>query len=138
MLLALELGKTRDHRKNVTSIIENLAHWKRMCTPHDDDEKWADVFRDTVFVDDVKDGNELHKIEARKSGMELFKKMAVYRKVPKSEVKKRNGKIISTRWVDTDEGHRAKANYRLRLLAREVKKDKRVRIFSRPPRRSRL
>ena len=83
MLLDLEVGKTRDHRENVTSIIENLADRKDMCTPHDDDEKWADMFRDTVSVDDVNGGNELGKhlvIEARKTEMEFFKKLEVYRK----------------------------------------------------------
>ena len=61
MLLDLEFGMTRDHRENATSIIEKLADQKDMPTPHDDDEKWADMFRDTVFVDDVDGGNELDK-----------------------------------------------------------------------------
>ena len=59
MLLDLEFGKTRDHRENVTSIIESLADRKDMCTSHSDDEKWAHMFRDTVFVDNVNGGNEL-------------------------------------------------------------------------------
>ena len=135
MLLDLEFGKTRDHRENVTSIIENLADRKVMCTPHDDDEKWADTFRDTVFVDDVTGGSELDKhlvIEAIPE-MEFFKKMAVHRKVPKSKVKKQGGNIISTRWIDTDKGHRVNANYRSRLVAREIKKDKRQDLFSATP-----
>ena len=106
------------------SIVEKLADRKDMCTPHDADEKWADMFRDTVFVDDVNGGNELDKplvIEARKTEMEFFKKMAVYRKVPRSEVKKQGDKIISTRWVDTDKGYR------------EIKKDKRQELFSATP-----
>ena len=72
MLLDLELGKTKDHHENVTSIVEKLV-----CSPHDDDEKWADMFRDTVFVDDVNGRDELDKhlvIEARKTEMEFFKK----------------------------------------------------------------
>ena len=77
MLLDLEFGQTRDHRENVASIIEKLADRKDMCALHDDDEKWADMFRDTVFVDDVKGGNELDKhlvIEARKTETEFLKK----------------------------------------------------------------
>ena len=104
MLLDLEFGKTKDHHENVTSIVEKLADRKDMCN----DEKWADMFRDTVFVDDVSGGNEMDKhlvIEARKTEMEFFEKMAVYRKDPRSEVKKQGGKIISTRWVDTDKGY---------------------------------
>ena len=75
MLLDLEFGKARDHRESVTSIIENLADLKDMCTPHDDDEKWADMCRDTVFVDDVNGGSELDKhlaIEARKTELEFL------------------------------------------------------------------
>ena len=49
MLLDSEFGKTRDHRENVTSIIEKLADPKGTCTLHDGDAKWADMFRDTVF-----------------------------------------------------------------------------------------
>ena len=91
MLLDLEFGKTKDHHLNVTSIVEKLADRKDMCTPHDDDAKWADMFRDTDIVDYVNGGDELDKhlvIEARKTEMEFFKKMAVHRKVPRSEVKK--------------------------------------------------
>ena len=76
MLLDLEFGKMKDHHEDVTSIVEKLADRKDMCTPHDD-EKWADMFRDTVFVGDVNGGNELDKhlvIEARKTEMEFFKK----------------------------------------------------------------
>ena len=132
----MEFGKTKDHHENVTSIIETLADWKDMCIPHDDDEKWADMFRDTVFVDDVNGGKELDKhlvIQARKTEMEFFKRMAVYRKVPKSEVKKQGGKIISARWVDKDKGYRGNANYLSRLVAMEIKKDKRQDLFSATP-----
>ena len=65
--------------------------------------------------------------------MEFFKKMAVYRKVPKSEVKRQGGKIISTLWIDTDKGYRGNPNYRSRLVAREIKKDKRQDLFSATP-----
>ena len=133
MLHDLEFGKTRDHRENVTTVVEKLADRKDMCTPHNNDEKWADMFRDTVFVDDVNGGNELDRnlvIEARKTEMEFFKKMAVYCKVPKSEIKRQGGKIISTRWIDTDKGSRGNPNCRSRLVAREIKKDKRQDLFS--------
>ena len=51
-------------------------------------------------------------IDARKTEVEFFKKTAVYCKVPRSEVKKQRGKIISTRWVDTNKGYRGNTNYR--------------------------
>ena len=56
-MLDWEFGKMTDHRENVTSIIENLADRMDMGTPHDDDEKWADMFRDTSLVD-VNGGDE--------------------------------------------------------------------------------
>ena len=65
MLLDLEFGKTRETDR------------KDVCTPHDDDEKWADMFGDSVIADDVNGGKELDKnlvIEARKTEMEFFKK----------------------------------------------------------------
>ena len=65
--------------------------------------------------------------------MEFFKKMAVYRKVPESEVKRQGGKVFSTRWIDTDKSYRGNPNYRSRLVAREIKKDKRQDLFSATP-----
>lgn len=59
--------------------------------------------------------------------------MGVYKKVLRSDVKKQGGKIISTKWVDPDKGFMGKANYRSRLVAREIKKDKRMDLFSATP-----
>ena len=121
MLLDLEFGKARDHLENVTSIIEKLADRKDMCTPHNDDEKFADMFRDTVFVDDVNGGNELDNnlvIEAGKT-------------------EKRQGG--SSR---RDGSTRKRATEGTRTIARGLSAGKSrrtsVRICSRPPHRSRL
>ena len=103
MLLDLEFDKTRDDRENVTSIIEKLSDRKEMCTRLDDDAKWAGMFRDTLFVDDVNGGNVLDKhlvIEARK----------------------RDG-VHQER--HTDKGHRWNADCRSRLVALKIKKDNR-------------
>ena len=116
-------------------VVEKLADRKDMCALHDNDAKWADMFRDTVFVDYV-NGGELDKhlvIEARKTEVEFFEKTAVYRKVPRSKVKKQRGKIISMRWVNTNNGYRGNANYRSRLVAREITKDQRQDLFSATP-----
>ena len=67
--MLMEFGKKRDHHENVTNVIEKLTDRKDTCTPHNN-EKWADMFRDTVFVDNASGGNELDKnlvIEARKT-----------------------------------------------------------------------
>ena len=62
--------------------------------------------------------------------MDFFKKMGVYKKVDRGEVKKNRGKIVSTKWVDTDKGH---GGYRSRLVGREIKRDKRQGLFSPTP-----
>ena len=59
--------------------------------------------------------------------MAFFRKMGVYAKVDRSEVKQRQGKIISTKWIDTNKGAKDSPNYRSRLVGREIKKDKIVR-----------
>jgi len=53
--------------------------------------------------------------------------MGVYTKVDRVEVKQRQGKIISTKWIDTNKGTKDSPNYRRRLVGREIKKDKIVR-----------
>ena len=98
------------------------------------------MMRDTVFVDDVNGGKKLDKhlvVVARKTEMEFFKNMAVYRKVPRSKVLKQGGKTISTRCVDTDKGYRGNATIARGLSPRKSRRTS-VRICSRPPRRSRL
>ena len=62
--------------------------------------------------------------------MDFFKKMGVYKKVDRGEVKKNKGKIVSTKWVDTDKGN---GGYRSRLVGREIKRDKRQDLFSPTP-----
>ena len=70
-------------------------------------------------------------LEARKLDMELFRKMGVYRKVHKSFAK--GTPLISTRWVDTNKGTDLEPNYRSRLVAREIKNDARLDLFSATP-----
>ena len=62
--------------------------------------------------------------------MQFFKKMGVYSKVDKSEIKKNHGKVITTKWIDTDKGQGV---YRSRLVGREIKTDKRQDLFSPTP-----
>ena len=56
--------------------------------------------------------------------------MGVHKKVDRGEVKKNEGKIVSTKWVDTDKGH---GGCRSRLVGREIKRDKRQDLFSPTP-----
>ena len=46
-------------------------------------------------------------IKTRMLEMDFFKKMGVHKKVDRGEVKKNEGKIVSTKWVDTDKATEA-------------------------------
>ena len=56
---------------------------------------------------------------ARKEEMAFFRKLGVYKRVPREMVAKLGGKMISVKWLDTNKGDKARPNYRSRLVARE-------------------
>ena len=70
-------------------------------------------------------------IEARRLEFEFFRKMDVYTKVPRSMAG--DSKVITTRWIDTDKGDAENANYRERLVGREIKTDERPYLFAAIP-----
>ena len=91
----------------------------------------AELYRDSEFIDDTT-GIQLEKtkaIAARRLEIEYFKKMGVYSKV-KREYWMRT---ITTRWLDTNKGDELNPNYRARLVAREIKRDKRDDLFAATP-----
>ena len=88
------------------------------------------------FWDDMNDMKPLDwemTVKARKLEMDFFKKMGVYRKVPRGEAKRLGCKVITTKWLDTNKGDEHTPNYRSRLVGREVKHDKRLDLFSATP-----
>ena len=92
----------------------------------DEHVKWENLYRDCKFFDDVNGHKELDwssVVEARKLEMAFFKKMGVCSKVGRSEVKAKGGRVLSTRWVDTNKGDDKSPNYRSRLVGREVRID---------------
>ena len=96
--------------------------------------RYEALYQDMEFWDDIHDGSRLphdKMVEARMAEMEFFRKMGVYRKVHKSQA--RGKTIITTRWVDTNKGTDAAPNYRARLVAREIKRDNRLDLFSATP-----
>ena len=71
---------------------------------------------------------------ARKVEMETFKKHGVYEKVPIEECWKETGKgPVGVKWVDANKGDKEKPEYRCRLVAKEIKKDKREDLFAATP-----
>ena len=125
----------KEEKTDITDIIKKVAFkMQAEQSPHEIDEDWASLYEGVKFYDDMNGGEELDKekvIAARRLEMQFFKKMGVYSKVHKSEVKKsKEGKIITTRWIDTDKGQGA---YRSRMVGREIKNDKRQDLFSPTP-----
>ena len=127
---------------DITAILHAVAHGERK-TPHE--TEWEErmrfeaLYEEMEFIDDVHEGNLLPKdkvIEARQLEMDFFRRMKVYRKVPKALAK---GKpVIPTRWVDTNKGSEAEPNYRSRLVGRELNlSDRRDLVAATPPLESR-
>ena len=71
-----------------------------------------------VFYDDVtgKVLDHQRAVESRKKEMDFFRRMKVYRKVPRAKVRQMGGKIITTRWLDINKGDDKRPNYRSRLI----------------------
>ncbi len=78
------------------------------------------------------DGESIQK--AREVEMETFKKRGVCEKVPREECWTVTGKAIAgVKWVDANEGDKEKPEYRCRLVAKEIEKDKREDLFAATP-----
>jgi len=72
--------------------------------------------------------------KARAEEMREFKKYNVYEKVPIEECWANTGKDpIGTRWVDVNKGDEVNPEYRSRLVAQEIKRDKREDLFAATP-----
>ena len=72
--------------------------------------------------------------EARAEEMKEFDKHKVYDKVPISQCWQATGrKPIGVRWVDINKGDNKKPKYRSRLVAKELKLDKREDLFAATP-----
>ena len=74
---------------------------------HDEDaemERWRIMYGGMEFWDDVNDWKPHNwelAVQARKLEMEFFRKMGVYKKIPRDVAKKMRCKVITTKWVDT-------------------------------------
>ena len=73
-------------------------------------EAWDDM--NEVFL------NPIAVKQARSEEMAFFKKLGVYRRVPRSRVVEVGGKMVSVKWLDTNKGDRLNPNHRSRLVAR--------------------
>ena len=75
-----------------------------------------------VVWDDANDNAALRPesvVKARATEMEYFKNMGVYEIAPRSHVDECRGKLIDTRWIDTNKVHELNPEYRSRFVGRE-------------------
>ena len=90
----------------------------------------------TQYYDDIP-GEPLEEARinmAREEELEEFRKHGVYTKVPLQECWEATGKPpVGTRWVEVNKGGRENPEYRSRLVAQEVKTDKREDLFAATP-----
>ena len=70
---------------------------------------------------------------ARAEEMEFFKKLGVYKRVPRSRFAELNGKMISVKWLDTNKGDRLNPNHRSRLVVREFNQGKDDTLYASTP-----
>ena len=116
------------------SLQEVQEKFRKMVEPEeevDELQKYRDMYEWDEFVDDIS-GAALDKelaTKARKLEMDFFHKLGVYTKVKKEPWMK----VITTKWLDTNKGDVASPEYRARLVAREIKKDKRDDLFAATP-----
>ena len=90
------------------------------------EEYWDDLSGQKLDGEKVK--------AAREEEMQEFRKFGVYDKVPEEECWKITGKDpIGTRWVDINKGDDENSDYRSRLVAQEIKRDKREDLFAATP-----
>jgi hypothetical protein len=68
---------------------------------------------------------------ARTEELQEFFKHGVYEKVPTEECYEQTGRSpIGVRWVDVNKGDKVNPEYRSRLVAKEIKIDKREKTYS--------
>ena len=97
-------GRPRDGIEIMKKHMDALYHSNGMP------EAWDDmngVFLDPDLV-----------VAARAEEMAFFKKLGVYKRVPRSKVTELGGKMVSVKWLDTNKGDKLQPNYRSCLVAR--------------------
>ena len=73
-------------------------------------------------------------IAARLDEIQQIRNHKVYEKVPLGECHQRSGKAsIKVKWLDTNKGDEINKEYRSRLVAKQIKRDKREDLFAATP-----
>jgi len=136
--------KSSDNKWMVDAVIEGVRQEKEMTIfGLDVNDAFA---QDSTFTheeneakkywDDLSDKELNPKLinKARAEEMREFAKQNVYEKVPIEECWANTGKDpIGTRWVDVSKSDDVDPEYRSRLVAQEIKRDKREDLFAATP-----
>ena len=119
----------RNFMKNkgmITEVDEHVSHGEDPQVQPEEGEFWDSVSGVPLKPQLVK--------RAREEEMREFSKHGVYVKVPVKECLERTGrKPIGVKWVDINKGDEESPEYRSRLVAKEIKRDKREDLFAATP-----
>ena len=71
--------------------------------------------------------------KARKEEIEYIRKTNLYTKVDRKKATSLGKKVVAVRWIDINKGDDISRDYRSRLVAQEIKMDKREDLFAATP-----
>ena len=71
--------------------------------------------------------------DARREEMDYFRRLGVYKVVPREHQRRTGGKIVSTRWIDINKGDSSNPNYRSRLVGREFNVERDDSLYAATP-----
>ena len=132
-----KLDEAREDDMQISTVFETMQN-EAIQEHYDIEARGADtvVAYEREYYDNL-NGERLDPELVRKARAEEMREFAnygVYRKVPLSECYDRTGKEpIGVRWVDVNKGDRTSPEYRSRLVAQEIKRDKRLDLFAGMP-----
>ena len=110
----------------ITEVDEHVSHGEDPQVQPEEGEFWDSVSGVPLKPQLVK--------RAREEEMREFSKHGVYVKVPVKECLERTGrKPIGVKWVDINKGDEESPEYRSRLVAKGIKRDKREDLFAATP-----
>ena len=120
------IGKMLANTRRLTKDREGLSVGEEMLYVGRDGEFYDELSGSWLDPDRVK--------QARIEEMEEFRKHKVYKKVTVKECWDKTGREpIGVKWVDVNKGDNSSPDYRSRLVAQEIKTDKREDLFAATP-----
>jgi len=126
-------------KREQDAISQTRSKTGRLYIGGDGDNQWNEIYymdSEGQFWDEIsnKKLNANGVIADRLEEIKQVHSHRVYKKVPIQECWDRTGKApIKTKWVDINKGDELNEEYRSRLVAKEIKTDKRTDLFAATP-----